>query len=93
MNNNIDRQVLGEKNNKDNNKDKKWSDDSLGKNLFQVSTIGIELVLLSGLGLYMGYNLDKWFHSSPWLTFVLFCLGIFAGFRNIFKTIKKLNEK
>ena len=32
----------------------------------------------------MGYYLDKWLDTSPWLTLIFLLLGIISGFRNIF---------
>lgn len=36
------------------------------------------------IGLGMGYYLDKWLGTSPWLTLVFLGLGIISGFRNIY---------
>ena len=49
-----------------------------------LSSVGINLVAASVIGLAMGYYLDKWLETSPWLTLIFLLLGIVAGFRNIF---------
>lgn len=36
------------------------------------------------IGLAMGYYLDKWLDTSPWLTIIMLGFGIASGFRNIF---------
>jgi ATP synthase protein I len=36
------------------------------------------------IGLAMGFYLDKWLGTSPWLTLIFLGLGITSGFRNIF---------
>lgn len=36
------------------------------------------------IGLAMGFYLDKWLGTSPWMTLIFLALGITSGFRNIF---------
>ena len=36
------------------------------------------------IGLGMGYYLDKWLGTSPWLTLVFLGFGVVSGFRNIY---------
>jgi ATP synthase protein I len=55
------------------------------KQLMQASTIGINLVLSTFVGLAMGYGLDKLFNTSPWLTLIFLILGIIAGFRELLR--------
>ena len=57
----------------------------LFKQLMQASTIGINLVLSTFVGLAIGYGLDSLFHSSPWLTIIFLILGIIAGFRELLR--------
>ena len=49
-----------------------------------LSSVGISMVAATFIGLAMGYYLDKWLGTSPWLTLVFLVLGIVSGFRNIF---------
>lgn len=42
------------------------------------------MVAATFIGLAMGYYLDKWLDTSPWLTLSFLLLGIVSGFRNIF---------
>jgi len=62
------------------------------KHLLQVSTIGINLVLATFVGLAMGYGLDSLLGTSPWLTFIFLILGIIAGFREIIRVARKQDE-
>ena len=55
------------------------------KQLMQASTIGINLVLSTFVGLAIGYGLDSLFHTSPWLTLIFLILGIIAGFRELLR--------
>ncbi|GAB4556356.1 MAG: hypothetical protein Tsb0017_10140 [Geothermobacteraceae bacterium] len=36
------------------------------------------------IGLAMGYYLDKWLETSPWMTLVFLGFGIASGFRNVY---------
>ncbi len=60
--------------------------------LLKASLIGIHLVTCTFVGLIIGYFLDKWLGTKPWLTMIFFFLGIAAGFKNMFDEIKKLNK-
>lgn len=42
------------------------------------------MVAATFIGLAMGYYLDRWLGTSPWLTLIFLLFGIIAGFRNIF---------
>ena len=42
------------------------------------------MVAATFIGLAMGYYLDKWLETAPWLTLIFLLLGIVSGFRNIF---------
>jgi ATP synthase protein I len=57
----------------------------LFKQLMQASTIGINLVLSTFVGLAIGYGLDSLFNTSPWLTIIFLILGIIAGFRELLR--------
>lgn len=56
----------------------------LFKSLGLLSTIGISMVASTLIGLAVGYYLDQWLETSPWLTLLFLVFGIIAGFRNIF---------
>jgi len=49
-----------------------------------LSSVGISMVAATFIGLAMGYYLDKWLGTSPWMTLILLGFGIVAGFRNIY---------
>ena len=42
------------------------------------------MVASSFIGLFIGYSLDKWLGTSPWMTLIWLVIGIISGFRNIF---------
>ncbi len=59
-------------------------DRQLFKSLGFLSSIGISMVAATIIGLAMGYYLDRWLETSPWLTLIFLLFGIIAGFRNMF---------
>ncbi len=54
-----------------------------------IGTIGLHLVSGIVVGTLIGYYLDKFFNTSPWLTIIFFFFGIAAGFRNMYIDVKK----
>lgn len=56
----------------------------LFKSLGFLSSVGISMVAATFIGLAMGYYLDKWLGTGPWLTLIFLLLGIISGFRNIY---------
>lgn len=60
---------------------------SVLKQLARLSTIGISLVAATAIGLLIGYGLDRWLGTSPWLTMIFTIFGIVAGFLNLFREL------
>ena len=58
-------------------------------NAFKMST---ELVSAVAVGTIIGFILDSWFDSKPWLTLVFFFIGVVAGIMNVFKAAKKMQK-
>ena len=56
----------------------------LYKSLGFLSSLGISMVAATIIGLAMGYYLDRWLGTSPWLTVLFLGFGVAAGFRNLF---------
>ncbi|KKL14253.1 hypothetical protein LCGC14_2517550 [marine sediment metagenome] len=63
------------------------------KDLLSASTLGIHLVAATFVGLAVGYFLDGFFGTKPWLTMIFLFLGIGTGFRDIFRMIKRQNDQ
>ena len=58
-----------------------------------VGTIGLHLVGSTVIGLAMGYYLDKWLETRPWLTMFFLVMGIVSGFRHVFREAKRMQER
>jgi len=64
------------------------------KSLGFLSGVGISMVAATFIGLAMGYYLDKWLGTSPWLTLIFLGFGIVSGFRNVYiLTERELNRQ
>ena len=67
----------------------------LFKQILEASTVGLNLVISTIIGLALGYGLDyamdKWFgiHTKPWLTIIFLLFGIISGFRDLLRMAKK----
>ena len=61
---------------------------SLGKAL-KIST---ELVAAVVVGTTLGFILDNWFDTRPWLTISFFFMGVVAGILNVIKSAKNMHK-
>jgi len=64
----------------------------LFRQLLEASTVGLNLVLSTFVGLAIGYGLDSLFNTSPWLTIIFLIIGIIAGFRELVRIAKKQQD-
>ena len=55
--------------------------------------LGTELVSAVVAGTIIGFILDTWFDTKPWLIIFFFFLGSIAGILNVIKVAKKMQEK
>ena len=55
--------------------------------------LGTELVSAVIVGTIIGFILDTWFGTKPWLIIVFFFLGSAAGILNVIKTAKRMQKK
>ena len=56
---------------------------------FKMST---ELVSAVAVGTIIGFILDNWFGTTPWLILLFFFLGVATGILNVIKSAKKMNK-
>ena len=69
------------------NKDNEKS--SFGK-AFQLSTELVSAVLVATI---IGFILDNWFGTKPWLILIFFFVGVIAGIMNVIKSARKMQKK
>lgn len=59
------------------------------RRLAELSSIALILPSSIAVGLFMGYLLDKWLGTAPWLLLAFTVLGIVSGLLSLFRAIKK----
>jgi ATP synthase protein I len=59
--------------------------------ILNASVLGLNLVSCTFVGLFLGWLLDRWLGTKPWLLLAFLILGIAAGFKNVFLEAKKIN--
>ncbi len=62
-------------------------DDAFRKGLALASRVGLELVAATIIGAGLGYALDRWLGTGPWLLVVGVVLGTAAGFFGIYRLV------
>ena len=55
--------------------------------------LGTELVSAVGVGTIIGFILDSWFDTKPWLIIIFFFLGAAAGMLNVIRTAKRMQKE
>jgi len=55
------------------------------KQVGRLANLGFTMVVATAIGLALGYHLDKWLKTSPWLMILFLLFGIAAGFINLFR--------
>ena len=61
---------------------------SLGKAL-KISTEFVAAVVVGSL---LGFILDSWFDTRPWLTISFFFMGVAAGILNVIRSAKNMHK-
>jgi ATP synthase protein I len=62
-------------------------DDEFRKGLALAARVGVELVATTVVGTGLGYGLDRWLGTGPWLMIVGVFLGAAAGFLAIYRLV------
>ena len=55
--------------------------------------LGTELVAAVAVGTIIGFILDNWFGTKPWLIIVFFFIGSIAGMLNVIRSAKKMQKE
>ena len=61
---------------------------SFGK-AFQLSTELVSAVLVATI---IGFILDSWFDTKPWLIIIFFFIGVATGILNVIRSAKKMQK-
>ena len=77
---------------------KKANKNSLNNNKKNTSSLGAalklstEMVAAVFVGSIIGFILDNWFDSKPWLTIIFFFVGSAAGILNVIRSAKLMQK-
>ena len=55
--------------------------------------LGTELIAAVVVGTIIGFILDNWFDTKPWLIIVFFFLGTAAGILNVIRTANRMQKE
>ena len=55
--------------------------------------LGTELVAAVAVGTIIGFILDSWFDTKPWLIIIFFFMGSIAGVLNVIRAAKKMQQE
>ena len=55
--------------------------------------LGTELVAAVGVGTIIGFILDTWFGTKPWLIIIFFFLGAAAGILNVIRAANRMQKE
>ena len=80
--------IAKEKANRNSSINNKKNTSSLGTAL-KLSTEMVAAVLVGSI---IGFILDNWFDSKPWLTIIFFFTGAAAGILNVIRTAKLMQK-
>ena len=55
--------------------------------------LGTELIAAVAVGTIIGFILDSWFDTKPWLIIIFFFLGAAAGMLNVIRAANKMQKE
>ena len=71
----------------------KISKDSSSSKLGIAFKMSTEMVAAVVVGTIIGFILDNWFGTKPWLILIFFFVGVVAGILNVIRSAKDMQSK
>ena len=68
------------------------NDEKRGSFMGNAFKLGTELVAAVAVGTIIGFILDSWFDTKPWLIIIFFFLGAAAGILNVIRAANKMQK-
>ena len=69
------------------------SKQSQSSNLGAAFKMSTEMVAAVLVGTIIGFILDNWFGTKPWLILIFFFVGVVAGILNVVRSAKNMQSK
>lgn len=63
------------------------------KKLSAISSLALVLPSSIAVGLFIGYFLDRWLKTEPWMLLIWTVLGVVSGMRNLWRGVKRYLEE
>ena len=68
-------------------------DEKKGSFMGNAFKLGTELVAAVAVGTIIGFILDNWFDTKPWLIIIFFFFGTAAGILNVIRTANRMQKE
>ena len=68
-------------------------DEKRGTLMGNAFKLGTELVAAVAVGTIIGFILDNWFDTKPWLIIIFFFLGAAAGMLNVIRAASRMQKE
>lgn len=59
------------------------------RRLAELSSLGLILPSSIAVGLFLGYFLDRWLGTAPWLLLIFTVFGVVSGLISLLRALKK----
>ncbi|HLF48800.1 MAG TPA: AtpZ/AtpI family protein [Methylomirabilota bacterium] len=63
------------------------------QSLGMLASVGITFVVATAGATIGGYFVDRWLGTTPWFTLIGIGVGVAAGFRDLFRSIKRAEQQ
>ena len=74
-------------------KNKQLDQEKRGSFMGSAFKLGTELVAAVTVGTIIGFILDNWFDTKPWLMIIFFFLGAAAGILNVIRAANRMQKE
>ena len=68
------------------------NDEKSSSNIGHAFKISTELLAAVIVGTIIGFILDNWFGTKPWLILIFFFVGVIAGILNVIRSAKNIQR-
>ena len=63
------------------------------RSLAMLASVGMTFVVATAGATLGGYFLDRWLGTTPWFTLIGIGVGVAAGFRGLFRSVKNAEKQ
>ena len=61
--------------------------------ILNATTLGLHIVCATFIGFGVGWYLDKWLGTKPWLTLLMLVLGVAGGFKGVYREVMRIQKQ